>query len=184
MIINISNAEKFPNIWMYDICPPGAPVPNDLVIMPCWKAGKYYINCEKISATGLYHDINLEELIRLDYKVPPGIAPQGENNDKGKQIQELADNDFNLLLIELDKFMSRGIKKVLHIDFLLDNERELDLIEHVMKHSTKTSHLEIQYPLTDTKPKLDYKDLKNSWNTITIRYGHGQTLETGDNSYA
>ena len=80
--------------------------------------------------------------------------------------------------------MNRGITKILHIDFLLDNQRELVLMENVMKYSTKTSHLEIQYPNIDTKPKLQYKDLDNSWNTITIRYGHGQTLETGDNSYA
>ena len=184
MITCLSNTEKFPNAWREEMFPPGTPVPADISVMPCWKAGKYYINCENINETGLYHDINLQELIRLDFKVPPGNGPKGKNNDKGNQIQELADDDFNLLLIELDKFMNRGITKILHIDFLLDNERELVLMENVMKYSTKTSHLEIQYPDIDTKPKLQYKDLENSWRSITIRMGHGQRLETGDDRYA
>ena len=62
-------------------------------------------------------------------------------------------------------------------------ERELVLMENVMKYSTRTSHLEIQYPTVDTKSKLEYKDLDNSWSSITIKHGHKQVLQTEDDFY-
>ena len=183
MITHISNTETFPNLWKLEMFPPLTPVPSDIEVMPCWKAGKYYVDCGNINEDGLYHNINLEEIIRLDFKVPPGIAPKGKNNSQGDKLQKLADKDFDLLLIELDKFMKRGIIKILHIDFLIDNERELVLMENVMKYSTRTSHLEIQYPTVDTKSKLEYKDLDNSWSSITIKHGHKQVLQTEDDFY-
>ena len=184
MITYLKNTEKFSNAWKTEMFPPGTPVSDGVSIMPCWKAGKYYKDCNSINEAGVCNDINLENLVRLDFKVPPGSGPKGKNGSKGNTIQKLADADFNLLLMEINKFMNRGIDKVLHIEFLLDNERELVLMENVMKHSTNTSHLEIQYPNMDTKPKLQYKDLENSWKSITIRMGHKQIIDTGENMYA
>ena len=129
MITYLKNTEKFSNAWKREMFPPGTPVSDGVSIMPCWKAGKYYKDCNSINEAGICNDINLENLVRLDFKVPPGNGPTGKNGNKGNKIQKLADTDFNSLLIEIDKFMNRGIDKILHIEFLLDNERELVLME-------------------------------------------------------
>ena len=160
MITTVSNTEKFPNNWIDDIIPSGTPIPNDLKEMPTWREGKYYKHCGMINKNGLDETLTPEKLIRLDFKVPPSIPSQ--------------DYNFNLLLIELNKFMKRKVKKVLHIDFELDNQREPGLIKQLKKYNTNTSHLEIQYPETNTIPSLDYKNLDKNWSSITIRYGHGQ----------
>tara|TARA_B100001057_G_scaffold332401_1_gene332779 strand:+ start:2824 stop:3384 length:561 start_codon:yes stop_codon:yes gene_type:complete len=175
MITHVTSNNKFPNLWWNELVPrrkPKEDIPADLQQMPCWYSGNYYKDCGNLNKDGLYKDIDVEKLIRLDFKVPPGRSPN----------QELADNHFSLMVIELEKFMNRDITKILHLDFMLDNLKEEETILNAMKHRTTTSHLEIQYPLADTKSKLDYSVIENGWKSITIKHGHIQKIELDTNA--
>tara|TARA_B100000003_G_C10924892_1_gene368781 strand:- start:118 stop:681 length:564 start_codon:yes stop_codon:yes gene_type:complete len=184
MIVEVSSAEKIPNLWFDKLFPLGAPTDNAQDML-CWKAGDYYKSCGHLNEEGMLKTANPINEFRIDYKVPPGTASLGRRNKFKRQLhykQAELDHHFECMLVEMKHFMTNGRINVLHLDYVLDNVRELQVMEHVMQFSTNQCYLEIQYPKENTKPMLDYTLLENSWQSIAIRYGHGP-LGIGENLY-
>ena len=181
MIVEVSSSEKIPSLWFKKLFPPGTPTDRAQTML-CYKAGNYYKSCGHLNEEGMLKNTNPKDEFRIDFKVPPGSGPKGINDSKGNTIQKLADADFECMLVEMKHFMTNGRINVLHLDYVLDNVRELQVMEHVMQFSTNQCYLEIQYPKENTKPMLDYTLLENSWQSIAIRYGHGP-LGIGENLY-